>query len=408
MKISYLLPCDRGDGSVASDAVHALLAQTLPPTEVIVSSGSAIDTALWTAIRETSGGSPQWRLLDGPVGDDDFARIARINEMMARARGDFVILGGLDKHLAPDYIAGLVHCRQRTGAAVIQAHIAHRDDNHVVGIVPQAPLDEPPTCDTVLANEGTTSTFPVVLAWHRSIFDLFGPIDLISNPHAIERTIQFRGSLLGSIAALPQSFVQHLFQCEWQRLRRSSRTVDDQDRHADIAGRLTLVLSLLRTLADFRESCADHAEMAEMHVDLINQILRQALSWYQVRCQLASCGLHSCWRHPPVGDVTRCAPWARQEFEQHYLAREAALADAAQSAVEAVQSLIKNQAQQSPGQMRPSSRAELAQLATTRLEGWVRARTTLIQLGYVEHWTTVDRSSPPTPPDRRVPGCHSS
>lgn len=141
--------------------------------------------------------------------------------MMEQATGEYIVLAHGDDVQKPERVRRIVAAFEREGAGALSstAHVIDGRGRHLRDhnrLHDSEAFRANWTAHEFVEQAGSPACFGCGLAWHRSVFDVFGP--LREGPRNIDVMIPFRGALLGGNHYIEEPLVH-------RRVHRSNRSL---------------------------------------------------------------------------------------------------------------------------------------------------------------------------------------
>lgn len=190
------------------EALSGAIAQDHPNLEIVVTDDASSDRTgyfISEAARETTGPHPL-RVITNPV---NMGLSATLNRAMEASSGTLVIVAAGDDVAYPHRASSLVSCYESQAAAPMaiysNAHVIDSEGHIERDLYPLPPDERRHHVDWAAKND--FGIFGATMAWHRDVFDLFGPL-----PAGIvmeDLVIPFRAALLGTIHYLSDPLIKY-------------------------------------------------------------------------------------------------------------------------------------------------------------------------------------------------------
>ena len=292
---TFLFLCYRQEAYVR-DALRSALAQDYRPLEILISDDASPDATFDIVCEEVAAYRGDADIVVNRNAEN-IGALEHQNRMMARVRGDYVVLGCGDDVFMPERARLLVEAWQRTGALVVASNIWSIDRaGQVIGRGVGADFAPDLSLEYFTRIGVNACCMGASLAWHREVFDLFGPIEAARSPYNGDFVIPFRGLLLGGNAFVNQTLVHY-------RVHEASNNFKVLN-HADARSKEestfalfnTQNLYLLETLNEFRALRPDDARLPAAERNLVGLIGNGLSMWAAKRNAMLLDGLDSAWR----------------------------------------------------------------------------------------------------------------
>lgn len=177
-----------------AEALNSVLSQNYQPLQIIISDDCSQDRS-FSIIRELAA------KYDGPhqiilnQNEKNLGLGDNVNRIMELAEGELIVESDGDDISFPNRVAETVNMWMGTGG---KYHVMCGDSliiNEAGESSHKLPKVKPMTFDKVLRSKGGQWVYGGSLAWHRSLFDIFGPLreGVVSQ----DKAIGFRSLLLG-------------------------------------------------------------------------------------------------------------------------------------------------------------------------------------------------------------------
>jgi glycosyltransferase involved in cell wall biosynthesis len=284
------------------EAVRAALAQTHEPLEVLICDDASPDGTFDRAcevVRQTPTRHTV-RLHRNPRN----LGIGTFNQLMSLATGDLIVIAHGDDVSLPERVARIVQAWRASGASLVTSN-AHATDARgralgdalLRGTVPRNGLVE-------IAGSGwNASLWGAVLAWHREVFDVFGPLDPERSAMTTDWILPFRAAALAGIDYIDEPLVM-IRQHPGQKQRRwlNDTTSELAWAEAKAASELIQYLYMLDELNRVvKPRGLQPPEIVQQTIAALSgSILREADRWRRARNGLLAFGFRSRW--VPVTD----------------------------------------------------------------------------------------------------------
>ena len=277
-------------------ALRGALAQTGSPLEIIVCDDASPDRTFDEACAEAQGyrGPHTLRLHR----NERNLGIGNFNRLMELAGGELIIIAHGDDLSQPDRAARLIEAWRRSGASMVTSNaLGISEHGERLGYALR-PGSTPPNRLLDIATKGwNPSLRGAVLAWHREVFDVFGPLDPDRSAVTSDWILPFRAAAIHGIAYVDAPLVQ-VRQHPGQKQRRY--ILDPTDPLADAestqASELIQFLYMLDTLAVVRARALQTPEViGAVQAALINAVLRKGQQWRTARNRLLASGVRARW-----------------------------------------------------------------------------------------------------------------
>ena len=293
--VTFCLITRNHEASIAN-AVQAALAQDFEPLEILVSDDASGDRTFDIAesALQSYSGPHAVRLrrndqVQGPCGN--------LNAAVAEAEGELIVLAYGTDVSEPHRVARLVEAWQQSGASVLASNALVVDhDGSTQGLAKQATGSSDLTLAQFVQAGGNICCFSPTLAWHRQVFDEFGPIDLDRAFRYPDLIIPLRGLLLGGNHFIDQPLVHHRSE---QLLDQDS--LGDPALH-DIAGETTAeeevkqLVCLALTLIESTDRLAGREPKPGLYAaQSLSPLLRKVRHWVAFRNRLFRSGYQNLW-----------------------------------------------------------------------------------------------------------------
>lgn len=296
-KVTFLLTCF-GQEDYIEAAVRSALAQDYSPLHIVISDDRSTDA---TFERARS-------VVDGYAGPHEVTvhqntrnlRLGVVVEALKLVDTDYVVLGQGDDVFLPNRVAQAMAVFEETGAAALSSNAFIIDESGTRHGT-HHPIDAQPdtTIDSFVFNGAILSCFGAGLAWHRSVFDRFGPI--AKGTRNIDIVIPFRACLLSSCQYISEPLL------EW-RHHSGNRTLHLQQARAatkeekmrieerNICNQVANANAMIQDLQSFNPAPdQDHAQIVPRRTALLQAMLRRQIvltqQWVELRADLEKRGI---------------------------------------------------------------------------------------------------------------------
>jgi len=279
------------------EAVLAALAQTHDPLEVIVCDDASPDATFERAC-EAVRRAPTRHTVRLHRNERRLG-IGNFNQLVSLATGELIVIAHGDDVSLPERVARIVQTWQVSGASMVTSNGQGIDARGGVMGVTLFPGAVPANTLVEIAGKGwNPSLWGAVLAWHREVFDVFGPLDPARSAMTTDWILPFRAAALNGIAYVDELLVR-IRQHPGQKQRRWLNDVDNELTwtEAKAANELIQYLYMLDELNRVvRPRGLQPPEIVQQTVAALSgSILREADRWRRARNGLLASGHRSRW-----------------------------------------------------------------------------------------------------------------
>lgn len=279
------------------EAVRAALAQTHEPLEVIVCDDASPDATFDRAceVVRTTPTRHTVRLHR----NERRLGIGNFNQLVSLATGELIVIAHGDDVSLPDRVARVVQAWRASGASMVTSNAVAIDARGGVLGVTLLPGTVPANTVVQIAGSGwNPSLWGAVLAWHRDVFDVFGPLDPERSAMTTDWILPFRAAALNGIAYVDELLVR-VRQHPGQKQRRSLNDTDSELAwtEAKAASELIQYLYMLDELNRVVKprGLQPPEIVQETIAALSGSILRESDRWRRARNGLLASGHRSRW-----------------------------------------------------------------------------------------------------------------
>ena len=293
----------RNHAQTIASALDAALAQDFASLEVLVYDDASTDgTAdiVARAIEKYQGPhAPGLRRADSARG-----LCASLNAAADEIDTDFVVLGYGADISEPNRVSRLVQAWRDSGASVVASNALIIDDEgNARGPARRLNGSEDLSLAQFAQSGGNVCCLGPTLAWHRSVFDTFGPIDIDRAPASPDMILPLRGLLLDGNHFIDEPLVRH----------RTAQNFDPAARHdpafakiaeeaagEDAVKQLSYVITTLVDNADRltgREPNPGYYATAALAA-----LIARLQHWVAQRNALYAAGYKNLWSDPAASD----------------------------------------------------------------------------------------------------------
>lgn len=279
------------------EAVRAALAQTYEPLEVIVCDDASPDAtferacavARQTAVRHTVRLHRNERRFG----------IGNFNQLVSLATGELIVIAHGDDVSLPERVARIVQAWRASGASMVTSNAQAIDERGGVLGVTLRPDGVPANTLVQIAASGwNPSLLGAVLAWHREVFDVFGPLDPERSAITTDWILPFRAAAINGIACIDELLLR-VRQHPGQKQRRWLDDTDNEFTRTEARAGSALI-QYLYMLDELNRVVAPRGlqspEIIQQTVAALSgSILREADRWRRARNGLLASGLRSRW-----------------------------------------------------------------------------------------------------------------
>lgn len=298
--VTFCLITRNHEASVA-DALDAAQAQDFEPLEILVSDDASRDGTV--NIVESA-----FRRYRGPhsvkLRRNDQAQdlCGNLNAAMAEADGELIVLAYGTDVSEPHRVSRLVEAWRDSGASVLASNALLIDGgNEAPTLAIQPTRRHDLTLAEFVRAGGNECCFGPTLAWHRRVFDEFGPIDLDRAMQAPDLIIPLLGLLLDGNHFIDEPLVRHR-----PLPRFDPETMRDQafhgiTREAVAEEEVKQLSCLILTLIDNADRLGGREPTPGLYVaQAVHPLLRKTSRWVGLRNRLYLSGYQNLWVEPPT------------------------------------------------------------------------------------------------------------
>jgi len=278
-----------------AEAVRAAIGQTHEPLEILICDDASPDGTFDRACEVVHQTPTRHtvRLHRNPRN----LGIGSFNQLMSLATGDLIVIAHGDDVSLPERVGRIVRAWRASGASLVTSNAHVTDARGQVlgdalphGVVPRNGLVE-------IAGSGwNASLWGAVLAWHREVFDVFGPLDAERSALTTDWILPFRGAALRGIDYVDEPLVR-IRQHPGQKQRRwlNDTTSELAWTEAKAASELIQYLYMLDELNRIVEPRGlQPPEIVQQTITALSgSILRESDRWRRARNGLLTAGLRS-------------------------------------------------------------------------------------------------------------------
>ena len=295
--VTFCLITRDHEASVA-DALDAARAQDFEPLEILVSDDASRDGTVdivESAFRGYQGRhSVKLRRNDqaqGPCGN--------INAAMAEAEGELVVLAYGTDVSEPHRVSRLVEAWRDSGASVLASNALIADGGEAPTLARQPTPPHDLTLAEFVQTGGNACCFGPTLAWHRRVFDEFGPIDLNRAMQAPDLIIPLRGLLLDGNHFIDEPLVRHRPSPRFDPETMRDQAFHGITREAAAEEEVKQLSCLILTLIDNADRLGDREPTPGLYMaQAIRPLLRKVSQWVGLRNRLILSGYQNLWVEP--------------------------------------------------------------------------------------------------------------
>ncbi len=222
-----------------------------------------------------------------------------MNTAMARVRGEYIVFLSGDDYQAPERIRKSVDVMERSGAAASSCS-AYLIDEEGRPTGTRNRLDEKDefkqfsTAHDFATIPGSPVCFGAGLAWHRSVFDRFGPLQ--EGPRNADVMIPFRGALLGGNYYIDEPLVYRRLHEETIALpeaRKQSQSEEDSMliKERQLSNRLANFVRMTEEVEAFAPSRRRRREIRTVVQRMRGHTMRICSRWVEHRSAMAKAGI---------------------------------------------------------------------------------------------------------------------
>ncbi|MDJ0894629.1 MAG: glycosyltransferase [Alphaproteobacteria bacterium] len=296
-RVTFLLTCF-GQEDYIEAAVRSALAQDYSPLRIVISDDCSPDATFERAQSAVEGyaGPHEVVLHQNPKN----LRLGVVVEALKLVDTDYIVLGQGDDVFLPNRVARCMAVFDETGAAALSSNAFIIDESGARHGT-HHPTDAQPdtTIDSFVFNGAIRSCFGAGLAWHRSVFDEFGPI--AKGSRNIDIVIPFRACLLSGCQYISEPLL------EW-RHHAGNRTLHLQQARAEskeekmlieernLCNQVANTNAMIQDLQSFNPAPhQDRAAILPRRTELLQSMLRRQIvltqQWVELRADLEKRGV---------------------------------------------------------------------------------------------------------------------
>ena len=223
--------------------------------------------------------------------------INHMNALMERASGEYIVFGNSDDRFLPERVSRIAAHWRETGLPMISSNVYLMDEDGNGARRLHDPAERHDLSLDHFTRTGlNAAAWGAAMAWHRDVYDRFGPIDPAKSPFNADHIIPFRGLLLGGNGFIGDPLLYYRMNPQgdsWRTVTDATQDTFDESRATHF---LTQNLYCLETLFAFAQSRPDDATLADAQRNLLELIARGAADVSVLRNRLIQQGLRSVWR----------------------------------------------------------------------------------------------------------------
>lgn len=222
-----------------------------------------------------------------------------MNTAMEQVRGEYIVFISGDDYQVPHRVSTTIEAMRRTGAGAVSSSVflvgANGED-----LGQRNRLDDRPqfkeffTAKEFASAPGSPVCFGAALAWHRSVFDRFGP--LREGPRNADVMIPFRGALLGGNYYIRQPLVyrrlhENTISLPEARRNSVSETEELLIKERQLSNRLANFVRMTEDAIEFRSMTRRKWRTDAIIGQMRGHVLRISSRWVRHRSTMAQHGI---------------------------------------------------------------------------------------------------------------------
>jgi glycosyltransferase involved in cell wall biosynthesis len=269
-------------------AVQSALAQDYGNLEIVVSDDCSTDGTYEAILEVTYNYDGPHRLLVRRTSQN--LKTAHLNDVLDLLSGEICVFGNSDDIWYPNRVSRIVETfRQHEVSVVSSAAEVIGADGAVTRIHRHADSD----CSLArFLQRGQVATcFGAGLAWHREVFDEFGPFP--HGPRNIDTVIPFRGALLRGNRYIDEPLLQwrhhggNMTLSLMKRERPDERLIIDERQYSNLAANCFAMLADVKALMQRNRGPSDLQQARSL---LLARVVETTEAWSRKRSELAFAG----------------------------------------------------------------------------------------------------------------------
>ena len=308
-RVTFAIPTWNQAPYVAA-AVRSALAQRLDGLEILISD-DASDDGTWEIVQDTVAGyrGPHAvRLNRNP------RRLAgaHLNRVMELAGGEILVYAQGDDRWHPERAARVAGMMDQLGAHMVTSNaVLLSPDGMARGLmIAPAPAPVQVTAAEIATKGWTPRLSGATLAWRRSVFDHFGPLDPRLSPFGMDHILPFRAAILGGLWHLPEALVGHRIHpgsATYMMLNKQASAMEHGE--STSAHTVTNLNYMLETVLEEIRRHGATPELAALQRQVSTAMLKATRHWIMQRNQLRLRGLRAYWSDNRPTDAAPKGDW---------------------------------------------------------------------------------------------------
>ncbi len=286
-------------GAYLKAALESVLQQDYHPLEIVISDDASEDDsdAIIQATLAAYAGPHRVYYHRNPrrLGLENY------NQLMAMARGEFVVVAHADDIALPQRVSRLVAAREAHGVSLVSSNALLMDVQGRGRGWLQPPQQTAHIDAASLVSQGWRPVHHgATLAWERAVFDAFGPLEGRRSAVSSDWILPFRAALLDGVHYCPEPLLQLRIhdQSRGQRYLHHQTHDEAAQQEVTLANRLAQYGYMRHTLGAFCHQRGNTATWEALMAQLDAAVLETADHWAQVRNGLMQTGLRVHWQAP--------------------------------------------------------------------------------------------------------------
>jgi glycosyltransferase involved in cell wall biosynthesis len=277
-------------------ALRSALAQTYASLEIVVCDDASPDRTFELACAQARSyeGSHTLKLHR----NERNLGIGNFNRLMELATGDLIVIAHGDDISMPERVARLVAAWRKTGASMVTSNaIVIDEQGHKLGYT-LAPGATPANRLVDIAERGwNQSLWGAALAWHREVFDIFGPLDVDRSAVTSDWILPFRAAAIRGIHYVDAPLVlirQHPNQKQRRYITDLTNPLSNVESIS--ASDLIQFLYMIDTMDTVKAKKLQAPDVVTaVDSSLLRSVLHRGFEWRTARNRLFASGVRARW-----------------------------------------------------------------------------------------------------------------